>query len=192
MAAFVLKNFEEAFAASLDMLRNAESTTKRELRALSRTVLEAHHATGQIAYINALIGVLTPMNRAVAVLYFKAFSGYHYSEKDHVFTKKNALIYGECKTAADELLADPNKNIWTWAEINVKTEANPFDAKKVQAFMKSQIKKAAADGLETPKADVLRAVFQSGQFTLADVTSLLDVFGAEAVKADAGPRKAEA
>lgn len=156
---FDKKTFEAAFGAAIIALAASEKVTKESLRDLSRTVLNAHHATEDVSYINKLIEVLTPVNRKVAVLYFKEFGGFTY-DKDKRFVKKSKKHYDAAHAKAMEFLAEPHNNIWTWAERNVEVEAKPFDIKKVTAFIENATKKAKENGLT--RLDVMRAVFLGG------------------------------
>lgn len=165
--------FAAAFAASLDMLRNAESTTKHELRELSRSVLSALHdgdaeLYGDIQFVNALMGVVTPVNRKVLVLYFKEFTGFMYDDASKVFTKKNKKTAAEAKDKAMEFLAEPGNNVWTWAERNVEIEAKPFDPRAITRFIDNAIKKMDGD-----KVGVLRAVLAGG-ITTGDLVQMMD------------------
>lgn len=178
--AFNRIRFEELFLASLEMLAGAEGVTKRELRDLSRTVLEATHETGDISYVNKVMGVLTPVNKRVAREFFVHFTGFHFDDKEMVFTKKSGKHYLDCKTAAMEFLADPNQNIWAWAERHIDVTVKPFDLKKVTKFVESALKKADKEGFS--KADVLMAVVGAG-FEIGDLISVLEKMGAE-VKAE--------
>jgi hypothetical protein len=147
--------FEINFTASIDALQQSENVTKRELKVLSRSVLEAHHSTGDIVFINKLVSVLTPVNKKVAIIFFKAFSGFQWDDQNKVFTKKSKKGYDKAHTAYVEFMADPNNNIWSWAERNVEVEPKPFDVSKVTTFIKSALKKAE-------QRDVLKAVLDGG------------------------------
>ena len=72
--------FEAGFVRAIRHLGKAEKITKELLRSLSRTVLEAHHATEDVSFLNRTIEVLTPINRQVVVKYFQHYSGFHYDE----------------------------------------------------------------------------------------------------------------
>src|SRR6478735_4895380 len=142
MNVFNRAQFEINFAASIDALQQSEGVTKRELRVLSRTVLEAHHSTGDVVFINKLLEVLTPLNKRVCILFFKEFSGFMWDDQLKRFTKKSKKNYDNAHKMYVEFMADPNNNIWSWAERNVKIEQKPFDVKKVTDFIKGAIKKS--------------------------------------------------
>lgn len=154
--------FEALFVEAINKLAGAERITKELLKALSRSVLEAHHATENVAYINQLIPVLTPMNRKVVVLFFKEFSGFQWDDENKRFTKKSKKKYDAAHATSMEFLADPHNNIWTWAERNVEVEKKPAPGvlEKVALFMTEIMPKAEKAGIE--QADVLKAIFASG------------------------------
>lgn len=173
--------FQAAFAASLEAIAQAEVVTKRELKSLSRTLLTALHGLeddtlqGDIQYINMLLGVLTPINRKTAVLFFKEFTGFHYDARTkenpgatETFTKKSAKHGPEARKLAIEFLQDPNNNIWSWAERNIEVERRPFDMKKVTKVVEKALDEAGGDQMP-----VLRAILEGG-ITVEGVMILLD------------------
>lgn len=173
MPNFNLDVFTAAFEASLEMLAQAEVVTKRELRELSRTVLVAHHETGDVSWINRLLGVLTPMNRRTAVLYFKEFSGFSTNDTDTVFVKKSRKNYDDDKAKCMEFLAEPANNIWTWAERNVDVEKKPFNVEKVGQVVKKAIKEKVS------QADIIREVIKNGVEVESIIALLSELIPAE-------------
>lgn len=186
--AFNRVKFLETFAASLDMLRQSEQVTKRELRELSRSVLDALHngddgeqgklaaIKGDIQFVNTLMNALTPINRKVAVLYFQHFTGFHFDVKENRFTKKDGKRYLTCVAASAEFLAEPGNNLWTWAERNIVVEPKPFDLKKVTQFIDNALKKTNQDEL-----GVLRAVLDGG-VKVGTIIALMHQLGIEAAR----------
>lgn len=172
-AAFTVK-----FAKALEELAGAERITKEHLRFLSRDVLEAHHATEDVAFINQLIPVLTPVNRKVAILYFKNFSGFQWDDEAKRFSKKNKKKYDDAHKASMDFLADPLNNIWVWAERNVEIEQKPAPSvlEKVELFIKDILPKAEKAGLS--QADILGAVFKAG-IEAGAVIAAFDAMGLE-------------
>jgi len=158
--AFNREAFAEAFAASIDSLLQSEQVTKRELKALSRTVLEATHETGDIAFVNRLIGVLTPVNRKVCIVYFKHFTGFSFDDKLGLFTKKSKKRYAKAFAEYVQFIAEPGNNVWTWAERNIEIEQKPFSVEKFGTYMKGALQKAHDDGVSN--ADVMRAIIKAG------------------------------
>jgi hypothetical protein len=177
-AGFNRAGFEATFNKSLRKLGAAERVTKELLRELSRSVLEAHHATENVGYINTLISTLTPINRKTAILFFKEFSGFKWSEETLTFSNKDKKRYeGKC-AMSDRFLQDPNNNIWSWAERHVEVE------KKPAAFLCDMIKERAKAWHERAKkehisdADLLVAFF-SGGIDPSAVVQALDKLGYE-------------
>ena len=158
--AFNREAFNEAFGAAIDALLQSEQVTKRELRSLSRTVLEATHETGDIAYVNRLIGVLSPVNRKVCIIYFKHFTGFSFDDKLGLFTKKSKKRYAKAFAEYVQFIAEPGNNVWTWAERNIEVEVKPFSVEKFGTYMKGALQKAHDDGVSN--ADVMRAIIKAG------------------------------
>ena len=189
------KQLDAIFGAFLDSIREAEAVTKRELGAMSRTLVASIHGFGDAAdlagetdYINRLLPILTPMHRKLAVNFFRHFSGYNFDDKLGTFTKKNKVKYMDARAEAELLMAEKHplieenhpQNIWGWAE-HLKLE-NPkvFNPEKVTKFVKNQIGLATGAGLS--KIDVLSAVFEGG-FGMDDVVAMLEMVEAgEAAK----------
>ena len=158
--AFNREAFVEAFAAAIDALLQSEQITKRELRTLSRTVLEATHETGDIAFVNRLVGVLTPVNRKVCIVYFKHFTGFSFDDRLSLFTKKSKKRYAKAFAEYVQFIAEPGSNVWTWAERNIEIEAKPFSVEKFGTYIKGALQKAHDDGFTN--ADVMRAIIKAG------------------------------
>lgn len=163
--------FELAFNAALAKLAASEQTTKETLWALSRELLEVTHATGDIQYVNSVLGVLSAVNRKAAVVFFKHFTGFSYDEAMKRFIKKSKKRYEKAHKDSVEFLADPVNNIWSWAERHIEVEQKPFDMGLLNDRVKSILVKAENNGLT--HGDVLRAMVKNG-VTLADVLSILD------------------
>ena len=157
--------FSVHFAAILATLTSAERITRDTLAQLSRSLLEQLHVKsdelggtyGDIQFINQLLGALTPVNRKVAVLYFKHFAGFHYEEGSNSFTKKSAKRAAQAQEDALKSLEDPHFNIWTWATRHVEIEPKPFDTASVTKMVEKALKNTGGDQLA-----VLRAVFAGG------------------------------
>lgn len=163
--------FDLAFQQALELLDGAERITKETLKDLSRTVLEAHHNTQDIGYVNRLVSVLTPMNKRTAILYFKAFTGFSFDQDTGLFGKKAKKNYDKALADSNEFLAEPHNNIWSWAERNVELEVKKLDLSKITVFIKGALKKAENEGLK--QSDVLKAVFDAG----VEVDSIIALMG---------------
>ena len=134
---FDKKVFEKSFKEGIDKLGKAEGLVRQQVNVLSRSVLEAIHATEQIGYVNQMLAVLTPVNRKAAVVFFKHFTGFHYDETSKLFTKKSKKRYDKAHADAMAFLEDPLNNMFSWCERNIEVEQKPFDA---TTFLKSQHK----------------------------------------------------
>ncbi len=163
--------FETAYNEAIDAIRNSEAITKRELRVLSRSVLEAVHATGDIGFVNKLVDVLSPVNKRVFRLYAKEFTGFVFDETSLLFTKKSKKSYEARAKACSEFLEDPNNNIWTWAERHVDVEKKAFNVDQITDAFKMWQQRAEKQGLT--QKDVVRAVLKAG----VDVDTIIDLMG---------------
>lgn len=157
---FDRKVFEAEFKKAISKLAKSEKVSKDELRVLSRTILEATHETGDISFINALLAILSPMNRKTAKLFFVEFSGFTYDETTQRFVQKSKKKYEERHAACVAFLEDPLNNIWTWADRNIELEKKDFDVNKIGELFEQFVKKAAKENLT--QKDVLKAIFQKG------------------------------
>lgn len=160
MSKFNRDVFAAAFQASLDMLAQSEVVTKRELMALSRSVLEATHETGDIQFVNKLIAILTPVNKKVAIVFFTHFTGFTFDDALKMFTKKSKKRYDSAHKEYVEFMADPHQNIWTWADRHIEIQAKEFELSKVTKFIENALKKALDAKLS--QVDVLKAVLKGG------------------------------
>lgn len=186
------EQFSVLFAASLAELGKAEDVTRRELRTISRNLLSGIHGwedamlIGDVQFINQVIPVLTPINRKVYVLFMKHFAGFHFDDKLNIFTKKSAKRYADAKKDAQEFLADPNNNMFSWADRHIEIAPKPFDEKGITKYIEGQLKKAVGAG--KGQADVVRAVFAAG--IKADVVVAIMAKMADEAEALAEERKA--
>ena len=135
--AFNKKVFEKSFKEGIDKLGKAEGLVRQQVNVLSRSVLEAIHATEQIGYVNQMLAVLTPVNRKAAVVFFKHFTGFHYDEATKLFTKKSKKRYDQAHADALKFLEDPLNNMFSWCVRHIEVEKKPFDA---ITFLKDQRK----------------------------------------------------
>lgn len=173
---FDKSTFEKSFATAIEKLAVSESVTKRELRDLSRSVLEAWHATGNVVYANKLLGVLSPMNKKTAIVFFKHFSGFHFDDVMGAFDHKSKKRYDIAHADCVKFLTDPNNNIWSWAERHIEVSHKPFDVTSVEKYMTKAIKEAAGVGLS--HTDLLKAVFKAG-IDPACIIQVMDEMGYE-------------
>ncbi len=156
---FDKNQFDAAYKANVKKLAASEKITKDLLRSMSRDVLEAHHATGDVAYINGIIAVLSPMNRKMCILFYKEFSG-HLCNEEGVFGKKDKKRYDEAHKKSFDGLEDPNFNVFSWADRHVEIEKKPYTLGKLQQQVATLVKKAESEKI--PHAEIIRAVLASG------------------------------
>lgn len=159
------KQFASRFAADLDAVKASEKITREKLKEMSRYMLEALHGVApDIRPVNDLLNVLTPVNRQVAVEFFKVFTGFQYKKEEARFTSKNKRGYEEAAKASAEFLEDPLNNIWTWAARNIEVAPTekPFDPKEVSKAIERQLKKANKQGVEGAEIELLLAVLEGG------------------------------
>lgn len=152
--------FMARFNVALNDLTKAEKVTRSTLMELSRSVLPIVHETGDIGYVNRILVVLSPMNKRMAIEFFREFSGFRFDDKKGEFVSKDKKRFDECVAAFVKFLEDPLNNIWSWAEKNLEVEKKEFDFGQLKKQTDSLLKKADKNGFK--KADVLRAMMESG------------------------------
>ena len=172
--AFNRGSFEVAFAQALDAIGQAESITRRELRDVSRSILTAIHCTEDSGFLNRLINVLTPVNKKVMVSFLRHFSGFHYDERTEMFTKKNKPTYDKAVKFAEEFLAEPHNNVWTWAERNIEVKVKPFDLAAITKQFSNILKKADENGIN--QKEVFKAILAGGM-SIDTMIDMLDELG---------------
>lgn len=157
---FDKKAFDVQFDKAIETLTESEKVTKAVFRDLSRSSLEALFVTEDIAYVNRVIHALTPVNKKVAIEYYKALTGFSFSQEHGAFGKKDKKRFEAKKKEALEFLADPHNNIWTWAEVNIDLQPKQFDINQIGKYFTSALKRAEKNGYSD--VDVIAQVFASG------------------------------
>lgn len=167
--------------ARLDTIANAEKITRVELAALSREALTYVVETHDIDLVNRLIGVLTPMNRKTAILYFSHFLPWNVEHKDDAFSRfgkmmeQSKKVKKRLKSIAD-FLSDESNDIWTWAEANIEVEQRQVNV----ADMLSSALEKAINGVDTDKthgdpmskAEIMGVIMQQ-----IDAEEMLNILG---------------
>lgn len=148
----------DAINTKIETIANAERVTKQVLSELSRELLEfvVIDDKQDIQPVNRLMAVLTPVNRKVAVLYFKHFMAFMWDEENAKFVGKDKKKWDKKKELVVEFLDAPHNNIWTWADRNIEVEAKPYNASKVS----KEIEKAIKNNIS--QKDIVRAVLAGG------------------------------
>lgn len=172
--------FIATFDKTITRLQRAEGITKETVKGLSRDLLSLLHTEqdnskhGDIGFINRFLGALSPANRRVAVLFFKEYTGFIYSDEAKLFTKKSKAHYADVQTKAlDRLKVDPIFNMWSWqdARLNMETVPVPFTLERVKETVLQLVKKA--DKANISKREILSAMLQSG-FTIHDIVDCME------------------
>lgn len=139
--------------ARLDAIASAEKITRKELGALSREALTYVMESHDIELVNRLIGVLTPVNRKAAILYFTHFLPWVVEQADEKFSRFGKMnnkpkVVARMSKAIDEWLAVETNNLWVWADQNIEIEQKKFDT--AGALSKALV--AAINGVDTDKS----------------------------------------
>jgi hypothetical protein len=175
-----LLQLKTAIDASIEALAAAEKITKKELGSLSRTILE-YIIVGEstdIATVNRLLGVLTPMNKQAAELYFEHFLPYVQDDKGLFGAAIKKQAKKDAKIAeALAWLEDENNNIWAWAADNIEVKAKDYAGDITKAI------KSALAGNDLNEAltvrQVLGTVIATDGVELADLVGFLGDLAAE-------------
>ena len=139
---------------------NAETITKAKLSILSRDMLPYVMETKDIAAVNRLTEVLTPMNKATWILFAKNMLPWaeELDEGKHVRFGKmhgSAKRVAMAKSRIKDFLGDPESTIWTWAKDNVQlvTANKPSSKKKDLAAAITKAVQKALKGDENSETD---------------------------------------
>lgn len=164
-----------AVYAAFEEVKNAEKVTKAKLRELSRDLLVYVPESDDIDIVNRLIGVLTPVNRRVSILYFAHFLPWEQEkDADGNFLRFGKRMKGEKKLkrkqeAITAWLADDANDIWTWSDDNVEVKKKDFMATVSKAIEKALKGDEKSDTPPLTQDQLMAAIFQGG----ADVTAML-------------------
>lgn len=158
--AFNKAKFVKEFDVAIGKLADSEKITKAVLLDLSRSVLMAHHETQDVGYVNRLVAVLTPVNRKVAILYFKEYSGFKWNDDNQQFSVKDKKNYDERLAAALAFLEDPLNNIWSWAAREIEIEPKAFDLARLKKQLESTLKKSHDNGIS--QLQVIETMMEAG------------------------------
>lgn len=162
-------NLKAVVYGRLEAIAAAEKITRAELAALSRELLIYVPETHDIAIVNRLIGVLTPMNKKVSIMYFTHFLPWEVErDSDGNFVSFGKMMKKEKQVkrrmdAITEWLADEDNTMWTWAETNVDlTKKKDFRAMIAKAIEKA-LQGDEKSGTEAlTMAQVVETFFEAG------------------------------
>lgn len=123
-----MSNLKAVVYGRLEQIADAEKITRVQLGMLSRELLLYVPDTQDIAIVNRLVHILTPMNARTAILFFTHFLPWEIEKDDNdnfirfgKKSKKLKVLTRKDKMIKDFLAAEEN-DIWTWAKANVKIE----------------------------------------------------------------------
>lgn len=163
-------NIKKVVYSLIEEVAAAEKVTRVKLAELSRVMLQYVPDSNDIDAVNRLLGVLTPMNKRTAILFFSHFLPWEVEKTpDGAFSRFGKKMEGEKKitkreTAIADFLRAEENTIWTWAESNVEVDLKPIDfAANITRDIKKALegdKKRNQDGINP--LQVLDAVFAGG------------------------------
>lgn len=174
-----MSNLKTVVYQRLEAIAAAEKITRVELRELSRELLQYVPDSQDIDIVNRLVKVLTPMNAKTAILYFSHFLPWDVEkDNDGKFVRFGGKHQGDKHVnrkldLIKAFLADPENNIWTWADVNVEVKQKDFAGtitKAVKAALKGD-EKSATDPLTIDQ--VVTAVLDGG-ITLAAMLEIME------------------
>ena len=164
---------QKQLSNKVDKCGMAEKMTKKLLGELSRELLPYVYESKDVAIVNRLIGVLTPVNKKVAIEFFKAFVGWTFNADTNEFGKKQKdAPYTKKSYASDTFLANKDNTLWTWAETEIEVAPK---AKNYGMKISKLVDKALTDEAEgIDLREVLFAIVASDAVTLGDLMQSLD------------------
>lgn len=166
-------------------LANAEKITKATLAELSRDLLDYVLVQGfhDIAAVNRLLDVLTPMNKQTARLFFLHFLPHKWNDDTNSFGGLDKKAKDKKLELTGQFLANVDNTIWTWAAENVKIEAKEVDyLGKVTQSIQKAIEKGQVSQLELVKAVLAGGLELTALTALMQQAVAADTEGAEALK----------
>lgn len=154
-----IESFNASFDKNLKALQKAEKFTKELVKGMSRDVLLALHITQDSGKVNQFVNALTPVNRKVAILFYKEFSGFKHDE-DEGFGKKDKKAYDKAAKKSSDALEDPHFNLWTWADKHIDVTKKPLKLADVTKYVQRILKSAAEQGID--QSEVIKAILDGG------------------------------
>ena len=152
----------EIINTRIDTIAASEKVTKFELGLVSRELLAFVLSNGDASFdvqpVNRLIGVLTPMNKKTAVLFFAEFLPF--ALEGVTFGKMQKAKKDVAIDRCLDFLDDELNNIWTWAADNIKLDKKQIDwSKRIEQDVAKAIDE---DNGGLSMVDVLKAVLAGG------------------------------
>lgn len=171
-----MSNLKTSIYAMIEEVAAAEKITRKTLAALSRDMLLYVPDSQDIEAVNRLLGVLTPMNRRVAILYFDSFLPWEQEkDADGNFTRFGKKTKGDKKLAAAakkivDWLADESNNIWTWSDQNIELKQKDFVGLLTRAIQKALDGDEKTDTPALTQAQVVATIISAG----VDIDTMLE------------------
>lgn len=154
--------------AAIETIAQAEKITRKALAEISRDLLIYVPESQDIEAVNRLMGVLTPMNKNAARLYFQHFLPWKVeNDTDGNFQRFGKKMKGD-KQVADKLkaieewLSDESNNIWTWANDNIEVKQKDFRATVARAIKKALEGDEKSSTPPLSRDQLLDAIFEGG------------------------------
>lgn len=163
-----MSNMKTSIYASINEIAAAEKITRTVLAGLSRDMLIYIQDSQDIEAVNRLLGVLTPMNRKVAILYFAHFLPWEQEKGPdgtfQRFGKKTKKLKLEAKKALEcsEWLETESNNIWTWGDANVEIKQKDLAALLGRAIKKALNGDEKSDTPPMSMSDVVKTFIAQG------------------------------
>ena len=174
-----MNNLKTTIETRIVALAASEKVTKAELGHISRELLAYVPDSNDIAMVNRLLDVLTPMNKTTAGLFFQAFLPWKYDGKSFGKKLKGEGSIQKKLSSIENFLKDEDNNIWTWAEKTLDITARP---KNYASKISKLVKRALSDEKEGIDArDIIGSVMQGG----VNVADLIDIMEAIKIEVDA-------
>lgn len=151
-------------------IKTSEAKSKQEIAEQSRDILVYVMQSQDIAEVNRLLSVLSPMNLKTAQVFFRHFLPWNMPKDDVVFGKKirGTKVTDTKQKLIDDFLANKDNNIWTWASTNIEVKPRP---KNYAKNITNMIERALNDDDQgISQRDVLHAVMAGG----LDMVGLVD------------------
>lgn len=174
-----MSNLHNIVYARLDAIASAEKITRVELAALSREALTYVTETHDIDLINRLIGVLTPVNRKVSILYFRHFLPWEVEENNKgeferfgKMLKKDKAVKRKMDLIA-EWLAEEGNTIWVWQNDNVDLTKKKDFAGTIKKAVEKALKGDEKSGTEPLSRHEIMMAVMLGGFTMDDMLEAL-------------------
>lgn len=178
---------KKVISTRITTIAGSEKITKAEMKDIALELLQYVPATGDIGMVNRLLDVLTPKNRAYAVIFYRSMLEWNYDNEKACFTDKvnssSTKTLEKIAKARSTFLNDEG-DYWVWLEEN--TEPAQKKAPDYHKSIQQVVKRALSDeehGISS--LDILRDVIQGG----VSITSLIALADEQNKKAEAEEKR---